>query len=301
MDGFPVLNLFLIVMFGKVFRYVLTVGVAVVASGMAATAQGRVEFLNEAVDTTVITQILIEVDGMRLGSAGEKMAAIGRRFAGRPYKGGTLEGNAQEVLTIGTEAFDCTTFVETVTAMAMTLEGGRSSWRDVVYNLRQLRYRGGEVDGYSSRLHYISDWIIDNFHRGNLREVTDRVGPADYQVKTLDFMSHNREKYPALADSAAFAGIKNMEIGFRSHRYPYIKPMNIKKTALKEGDIVALTTSVKGLDVSHLGIIVIKDGKPHLMHASSRAGKVIEDPLTLEDYLKRNRTTTGIRVVRIME
>ena len=37
---------------------------------------------------------------------------------------------------------------------------------------------------------------------------------------------------------------------------------------------------------------------PHIIHASSRAGKVIVDPLTLPDYIHRNRTD-GIRVVRL--
>ena len=63
---------------------------------------------------------------------------------------------------------------------------------------------------------------------------------------------------------------------------------------------MALTTNIKDLDVTHVGIIKMVDGVPHLMHASSKQGKVIVDDLSLSDYLKRNRTQ-GIRVFRLAQ
>ena len=62
--------------------------------------------------------------------------------------------------------------------------------------------------------------------------------------------------------------------------------------------MVALTTNAQGLDVTHLGIIKLVNGVPHLMHASSKQKKVIIDDLPLADYLRRNRTQ-GIRVIRL--
>ena len=46
------------------------------------------------------------------------------------------------------QRMDCTTFVENVAAMAITISEGRSSWHDMVYNLERLRYRQGHLDGY---------------------------------------------------------------------------------------------------------------------------------------------------------
>ncbi len=112
-------------------------------------------------------------------------------------------------------------------------------------------------------------------------------------------MSSHRDAYKALTDSANFAGIKNAEIGYRSHRFPIIKPQNLKTADIREGDIIAITTAIKGLDVSHIGIATVINGVPHLIHASSKAGKVISDPLPLQEYLRKNRLTTGIRVIRI--
>ena len=46
----------------------------------------------------------------------------------------------------------------------------RKSWRDFIYNLKRMRYRSGEINGYPSRLHYVSDWIVDNRFRGNFAD-----------------------------------------------------------------------------------------------------------------------------------
>ena len=198
---------------------------------------------------------------------------------------------------------DCTTFVETVVALALTVENHRCSWIDFLDMLETIRYRNGYADGYASRLHYISDWVITNTHRGYIKDVTDRIPQSDVQIKTLDFMSRNRSKYPALSDSATFEGIKNMEVGYRSHRFPYIKSARLSSkpiiNALKGGDIVALTTKTNGLDVSHVGILVIEKDGPHLLHASSKEGKVVIDKLPLTEYMRKAHQLTGIRVLRL--
>lgn len=261
---------------------------------------GQTRFHDEAADTAAITSILDCVTAKGPLSANERISQFGRLLIGTPYVEGTLEGTP-EMLTVNMEGLDCTTFVETVMALTMTLESGRNSWMDFLYNLEKIRYRAGRVNGYGSRLHYISDWIVDNAHRGNLEDVTAAIGFPSYTVKTLDFMSTHRSSYPALSDEEAYQAIKNMEVGYRSHRYPEIKPQDLKKAKLREGDIVAITTNVKGLDVQHMGIIVMEGGTPYLLHASSKAGKVIIDPLPLSEYLRKNRSATGIRVIRLKD
>lgn len=199
---------------------------------------------------------------------------------------------------------DCTTFIETVVTIAYTAGERRNSWRDYVHNLEKIRYRNGSISDYASRLHYFSDWVVDNTHRGTIKEYTTRMPENDWMVKTLDFISQNRDLYPALSDSIQYERIKSCEIGYRNHRFPYIKAGRLLSkpfmAALKDGDIVALTTKKPGLDVTHLGIIVKKDGIPYLLHASSKHGKVIVDDLPLNDYIKRS-SATGIRIIRLNE
>lgn len=264
----------------------------------------EVRWHNEATDTTKITNILIEASELNAKSPNDVVAFIGKKFIGTPYVAGTLEGTP-EMLTVNVDEVDCTTYIDIVAAMAVTIEERRNSWQDFLHNLEKMRYRQGHVDGYASRLHYISDWIVTNSHNGLLKDVTDRLPQSAYQVKTIDYMSRHRESYPALKDSAEYERIKNMEVGYRSHRYPYIKSTTLmgKNGAkyLKEGDIVALTTKTDGLDVSHMGIIVIEKDGAHLMHASSKEGKVVIDKLPLDEYLRKNRNISGLRVIRIQE
>jgi hypothetical protein len=265
-----------------------------------------VRFKNEASDTTRINSILIEAE-QNVGNARPeaRVAYIAKMFLGKPYVAGTLEGEPEQ-LTINLDELDCTTFVENVAAFAFTLGEGRTSWRDFVYNLKRIRYAGGEINGYGSRLHYISAWILDNSHRGNLKEATYDFDSPDYIVKTLDYISTHKDKYPALADSANLAELKNLEFGYRNHRYPYIKSARVGgkvvTSELRNGDIIAITTKTAGLDVQHMGIVSVDaDGVPHLMHASSAAGKVVVESASLADYFRKNYTATGIRIIRLCE
>ncbi|MDE6266455.1 MAG: DUF1460 domain-containing protein [Muribaculaceae bacterium] len=268
----------------------------------AANLRDDVRFHNEQSDTTRITQILIDAE--KISKPGERISAIAHRFIDTPYVAHTLEDSVER-LTVNLDELDCTTFVETVMALAYTAGERRTSWHDFIYNLRRLRYRGGVVNGYPSRLHYISDWAVDNSHRGNFTEVTDRIPQSRTVIKSINFMSRHRDLYPLLADSANFAKIKEVEQGYINHQYPIVRTnsLNNKQVwqSLREGDIIALTTSNKNLDVSHLGLITIVDGKPHLLHASSSLKKVTVTTVPLYDFLRRNPSLTGIRVFRLNE
>ncbi len=269
------------------------------AFALPAAAQ-NVKFGNEAADTTRITEILKQE---ALQERPGNVSRIARNFINTPYGAGTLEGDSIETLTVRLDSMDCTTFVETVLALAGTAREDRQSWRDFVYNLRHLRYRNGEENGYGSRLHYVSDWIVDNSARGNIVEVTaDAPSGVRYKVKTLDFMSRNRDRYRALADESNLDAIRRTEAGYSNHRYPYIKASAVKDKSItqiaRDGDVVIFTTAINGLDATHMGIIVMEGGKPRLLHASSRGGKVMIDPLSLPEYVAHNRPE-GIRIVRL--
>lgn len=255
---------------------------------------------NEASDTIIINNLLN--DAVKISDPEERIFALAQSFINTPYKAGTLESTDGEKLTVNLDEVDCTTLIDNVVSLAITAGENRTSWRDFIYNLERLRYRKGKINGYASRLHYISDWIVDNSHRGNIIEATDICDFVSYEIKTLNFMSANRNLYPALADPATYAKIKEAEIGYRNHKFSYIKSSRVNKAAktfLHTGDIIALCTGKKGLDVSHMGILFIDEkGTPFLLHASSKAGKVILDSTPLSKYLSNNRLT-GIRVIRI--
>ncbi len=260
----------------------------------------RIRFNNPENDSTRITEILVsEINQFPDATPQQRLLRLARLFDGVSYQAGTLE-HSPEMLTVNIDAFDCTTLVETAAALAITASEHRASWRDFAYNLERIRYRGGRMTDYPSRLHYISEWSIDLRNRGIMREVTEDIALAATDIKTLDYITSHREDYPALADDDTFARMKEAEIGYRSHRIPYIKSSNLRNAALREGDIIAFTTRTKGLDVSHVGIVTMVGGKPFLYHASSRAGKVTTEPVSLADYLRKNRQISGFKIYRLL-
>lgn len=274
---------------------------AITLSASAKVHPSMVRFHDSESDTVRITKLLL--DNENISDPNQRVANIARQFIDTPYEASTLECEGPESLTVNLDGLDCTTFVENVLALAITSGEHRTSWRDFLYNLEGLRYRGGELDGYPSRLHYFSDWVVNNSHRGNIVEVTNQFPDYRSQIKTLDFMSKNAGKYPALADSTTLADVKNFEMGYRKHQYPYIPWNNVASKAVREkfkdGDVIAILTKAPGLDVSHMGFIIKDDkGQPHLLHASSKEGKVILDNQPLMEYLKKNGSP-GIRVIRL--
>lgn len=73
-------------------------------------------------------------------------------------------------------------------------------------------------------------------------------------------------------------------------------------SSIHDGDIVAIVTKKAGIDYSHLGFAVWgKDGKLHLLNASSIHHKVVEEPKTLFQYLKEHPSSIGIRLLRLCD
>lgn len=253
-------------------------------------------------DTTEINQLLADGAKSGLKKPNELMTFYAHKLIGRPYVAHTLEAETEK-LTINIDELDCTTFVESLYALTRTTLNQRQSWRDYANQLESVRYHRGVIGDYSSRLHYISDWIIDNNSRGNLVEITADLPRVAYKVKTIDYMSSHRDQYPQLADSAVFEKIRDFERGFCNHRFPYIKKESLDAKdiveELESGDIVAITTKTPGLDVSHLGIIEKKDKTLFLLDASSTGKKVQLETTDLKEMLRMQKNVYGIRVFRL--
>ena len=254
-------------------------------------------------DTLKINELLLAGKESGIQDANGLISFYADKLLGTPYVAHTLEGETEK-LTINIDQLDCTTFVETLLALTKTTLNERTTWREYAMSLEQIRYRKGTINGYASRLHYMSDWVIDNDARGNVKEVTAEFPRCDYETKSINFMSKHKDSYQSLKnDSAMVQEIKNVERGYRQHRYPVIKKGNLRHKDVKEsfmdGDVIFLVTKMEGLDVSHLGIIKMIDGEPHLLHASSPKTGVILSKDDLFNMLRKNRSNVGVRVIRM--
>jgi hypothetical protein len=228
---------------------------------------------------------------------GEIIEAVGLQLLGKPYVEGMLDASEREVLVVDLLGFDCVTYVENVVALAQAIKTEDPSYAAYVANLESLRYRGGALDGYCSRLHYFSDWMLDNARRGNVELVSRDFGePFD---KTIDFMSNHRDAYPKLADNdSLYACIQRVEAGLADHGIYYVPQDGIRAIydQLQTGDIIATATGIGGLDVTHTGFVYKHDGGTGFLHASL-SGEVKTDD-DLASYVQGVEAQTGIIVAR---
>ncbi len=228
------------------------------------------------------------------------MVKLGTYFFDTPYVGQTLEKEGEEQLVVNLFEMDCTTLVENCLAIAKTIQSGDHTFEKFTHELKNIRYRSGKIDGYPSRLHYTTDWMFDNQQKKLVRNITKEIGGTEY-LKEINFMSTHPDSYRQLKENAGMVQAieqKEKEINSRHHYYIPVERLPAAESRLTDGDIAGITTTVGGLDVTHMGILVNRGGRIHLLHASSSAGKVLLSEETLEEYLLNSKGATGIIVAR---
>ena len=234
----------------------------------------------------------------------EVIIEIGKSFLGTEYVAHTLEKEGDEQLVINLTGLDCTTFLETSLTFARCIKKGKTSFEDYQNELTFIRYRDGKLDKYPSRLHYFSDWIYDNQQKGIVKDITEEIGGKKIKFD-LNFMSENPKYYTQLQNNPEFISViskQEKEINLR--QYYYIPEDDIEKLEpkIQSGDLIALTTSDKGLDIGHVGLAIKMDnGRIHFLHAPLAGSKVQITETPLSDYAKKIKKHTGIIVLRVLE
>jgi hypothetical protein len=239
---------------------------------------------------------------------GHNVTRIGELALGTPYVPYTLEAYLkaggsplQEPLTLSLTSFDCVTLVEScvgVARLAGTHE--KPTWERFGGEIEQMRYRGGERQGYASRLHYFSEWISDGERRGLVKNLGAELGGAE-DTRPLRFMTEHRDKYPALADEGIFREIQATErrLDLQPRRVIPTKRIPEVVNRIESGDVLAFATEIAGLDVTHTALAYRgKDGILRVLHAPLSGGVVEVTRTTLPEYVAAIRRSTGILVAR---
>ena len=232
------------------------------------------------------------------------IAEIGKSFIGTNYLAHSLEAEGDEQLVINLTGLDCNTFLENSLVLARCIKEGDTSFQNYQNELQFIRYRGGVIDGYPSRLHYFSDWIYDNVAKGVIEDVTKEIGGQKIKFK-INFMSTHPHSYKQLEENPDFIPIiqdQEKKIGCRDYYYIPKEELKSKEEKINNGDLLAITTTVKGLDIGHVGIAVkMEDGRIHLLHAPHENTKVQISEEPLSDYLMKYKRHSGVIVLRALE
>jgi hypothetical protein len=243
---------------------------------------------------------------------GELVARIGETFVGTPYAPHTLEVAGEERLVVELQELDCVTFVENVLALArfvqmapdVMLDDPAESYRPFYAGiLERIRYRGGTLDGYSSRLHYFSEWISDNSDKGILRNISQEIGGV-VDTERVDFMTTHADAYRQLGeDPQLLPALEAVESRLNESPRFYVPEERIEEVAerIRDGDVIAVTSTVAGLDIAHTGIALWRDGRLHLLHAPLVGGVVQISEVPLAERILRIRSQDGVMVARPLD
>jgi hypothetical protein len=226
--------------------------------------------------------------------------AVAKSFLGTPYVTGTLNSPGPETLTINLRELDCWTFMENSLAIALAAQTAKPAFDSLADFVQQLRYWGGTVDGYASRIHYFSGWLLQAEKAGHLRDLTRELGGIPYRKK-IRYMSARPQKYPELKNPATLKKIQQTENRLNQHSWYFIPQEKIAKVEhlLRDGDLIALTSWKNDLDISHQGFAIHQNGRIHLLHASSLGKRVLISAQPLQQYVRSQKGQTGIMVARL--
>ena len=232
---------------------------------------------------------------------GELLLAVATFFLGTPFASRTLEQDDGEKLVINLRQLDCFTLMENSVVLARLIRAGRTTWSEFTAALQASRYRQGLQEGYASRLHYFSDWLAHNQYQGFLQDITPALGGQPWRKK-INFMTAHRDKYPGLRSSDTYRRLLEVERTCSARSYHHIPKADLpaRSENIKNGDLIAITTALEGLDVVHVGIAVHLTRGLHFLHASQRSGKVIISEATIYRYLRQRKARLGIMVARVL-
>jgi hypothetical protein len=249
--------------------------------------------------------------GLDSGAVGAAIARLGATFVGTSYRPGTLEVPGPERVVVNLRELDCVTFIENVLALVRfvrrdgvaLLDDPPAARARYESYLAELRYRDGRLAGYPSRLHYFSEWLADNERRGHLVIRTRQLGGV-VDREPIGFMSAHPQSYRQLADPAVLAAIRGREArlnqGPARWHLPETRIAEVE-AGIRDGDLIAATSTLAGLDVAHTGIALWRNGRLHLLHAPL-AGRAIEISVQpLAERIGSIATQDGIMVARVLE
>ncbi|HEV8321142.1 MAG TPA: N-acetylmuramoyl-L-alanine amidase-like domain-containing protein [Myxococcota bacterium] len=262
--------------------------------------------------TFVVPAELRDLDAFLTGVAAipglpARLEAASRPFLGVPYKLDALgEGPGApdaDPLWDFTRC-DCQTLVEEV--LALTFSHDRAEFEA---RMRALRYVGGAV-AYEARRHLVEPrWLPGLVAEGYLREVTPDVGGAATATATL--VVDDRPLAPKFEKLRKKVG-GAWPAGTYALRYVPIDVAIARHAAIPAGTVllpVRAPVPDSPFLVSHMGLVLVRDGKRLFRHASSSPifKKVVEQSLPgYLGFLKRyfadkDRPVIGVAVYEVTD
>lgn len=265
----------------------------------------------------------------------DRIRIASSEFLDKPYVLGSLgegqQGEFDQHPLYRDDAFDCETFVTTVLALSHS-----HSFAEFKIKMNQIRYQDGQVS-YVKRNHFTStDYNMNALHLGLIHDISDQIhNHSGESISLIAETTHNKPRWyehKKLSDlwfnrplSTEQKAVRLAEL----HKLAqHVKPEKAVQTYIPISALfdenerpindiwaqfpeVALIEIVRpqwhiadkiGTDilVSHMGLLIRRDGQYTFREASQNLGKVVD--ISLQDYLKgylHHPTIKGISIFTI--
>ena len=277
-------------------------------------------------DPNALSRIQNRMKGNVGLSAADRVLGIGESLLGVPYVAGPFGegplGRYDRNPLYRFDAFDCTTFVETVTALSIS-----NSWDEFKTSLNLIRYKDGEVS-FVARNHFTDlDWIPNDVRAGIYRDVTESLAPGLTLVAraVVDKRAWYAKMPPSRIQIAGLSEGERRELLDELHAeglrfspeeatVPYV-PLtalfapggekifdripsgSVVNIVRPDWDLVAQIGT--HLNISHQGFAVRKNGVLYFLAASEALRRVAMVPMT--DYLRPYLDSPTIKGIDVLE
>jgi N-acetylmuramoyl-L-alanine amidase-like protein len=281
------------------------VGFLTVSRGAVTLPYGKV-FKGESEFQQLVQQA--ESENWRSLPLGERTVTVGKALLGTPYVNYTLEiDDHLESPSVNLRGVDCWTYFEISLGFArmLALKTGSYSPTDLLAMIELDRYRGGQCNGrYTTRLHYLEDWIYDNERRGLVTNLTRSLGGVPMRGRYLNEMSkYWRDSRYLRNNPGLVPEMRQIEDRISSRTIYHIPKREVPgiESKIQDGDVICISGNGPEGFTEHVGLASRdRAGIVHFMHASKDQRQVIVD-VPLHSYLYRYSKFAGIMVVRPRE
>jgi hypothetical protein len=215
----------------------------------------------------------------RVSQLARKIEFYSAQLLGRPYVPDPLgegEGYDSDPL-YRFDAFDCTTYVETVLSLAYA-DGDVQKFAEY---MDLIRYKNGRP-AFVERNHFPSvDWIPNNIAKGFFLDITADLGPTAISQATIDRRAWFEKVHGLLIrEEPVLASLAYVprEVLLNDHHVEARVPSGVVVNFLRDSRRFYQQIGTE-VDVQHQGLLVRKaDGQLYLRHARNKKYGVLEEP-----------------------
>lgn len=225
---------------------------------------------------------------------------LGARYALSPLGEGTGEDPDPRFRL---DAFDCVTFVETALALgsAATLDEARRALDDIRYRSRIH---------VADRLHEVlSQWIPSNLAKGWIAPASREVAGDAARVEVVTYRADRWRRLAASGQRLTGVPLDEAPVGRFEVEVVPVAALAAAAARIPDGTLLFVVREERDdrlTRVSHAGLVVVRDGRRLVRHASAspRVLRVVEEPLdrfVAGQRRAQRRPVVGLALFRILD